>query len=154
MPTAFCVRCSLCISCSKREAALTPEERTKNNEQKTQHTETHKEHRTQNAAGTVAGMARRAVGSAAALLQLCIRRRDGRLLFYIHLQILFQSFLQIILQSYFTCYFTCKVTLLVNVLVNLLRKFTYLEPPPRAIGTKIKKNIEKTMFLFMVLGSE
>ena len=56
----FFVHFRMCLG--KQEAALTQEERTKNNEQRTQHTETNKERRTQNAAGTVAGMARRAVG--------------------------------------------------------------------------------------------
>ena len=52
VPAVFCVLCSSCIVYSKREAALTPEERTKNNEQRTPHTETNRARRTQNAAGT------------------------------------------------------------------------------------------------------
>ena len=89
--------------------------------------------------GTVAGLARRAVGSAAALLQLCIRWRDEAPLLYINFQIFFQSFFQIILQNYFQFFFQSFFQIIlqsyfqmffkVNVRVNLLRKFMYLEPP-------------------------
>ena len=70
--------------------------------------------------GTVAGLARRAVGSAAALLQLCIRRRDGRPLLYINFQIFFQSFFQIILQRYFQIFFQSFFQI---IFAKLLSKF-------------------------------